>query len=227
MDTHILQWNIRGLKSNFEELKLLLGQSYTPVAALQECKLGDGRPPPRGYTLIQGNTPGGEAALLIKSDIKFTTIEVETNLLASAAVVTLRKTFTICSLYLPPGARVTPRDLEDLANQLPKPFIILGDFNAHSPLWGDSRSDQRGSTVETFLYNNDLILLNSKEPTFIHSAYNTTSAIDLAVASASLALDFEWTVHNDLCGSDHFPIFLPFLRQENRHEQRFHFNKAD
>ena len=32
---------------------------------------------------------------------------------------------------------VTVRQLEDLISQLPKPFIIVGNFNARHPLWGN------------------------------------------------------------------------------------------
>ena len=34
------------------------------------------------------------------------------------------------------------------------------------------------------------------------------SQIDLSVCDPSLVLDFEWRVHDDLCGSDHYPIIL-------------------
>ncbi|GFN87765.1 retrovirus-related pol polyprotein [Plakobranchus ocellatus] len=78
--------------------------------------------------------------------------------------------------------------LAGLFEQLPKPFLVLGDFNAHSPAWGDSRRDGRGRMLE-FTAENDLIILNSGEQTFIHSAYHSTSAIDLAVASPSIAAE--------------------------------------
>ncbi|GFO17386.1 alpha-l-fucosidase-like [Plakobranchus ocellatus] len=51
MDT-VVQWNIRGFRSNFEELKLLLNRSQSAVVAQQECRLGEGQLPPRGYTLL-------------------------------------------------------------------------------------------------------------------------------------------------------------------------------
>ncbi|GFN90601.1 ribonuclease hi [Plakobranchus ocellatus] len=56
----VVQWNIGDFRSNFEELKLLLNRSQSAIVALQECRLGEGQLPPRGYTLllpqgIQGN----------------------------------------------------------------------------------------------------------------------------------------------------------------------------
>ena len=42
------------------------------------------------------------------------------------------------------------------------------------------------------------------------AAYSCTacsaSALELSVCSSSLILDYEWSVYENLCGSDHFPI---------------------
>ena len=228
MDTEsLVQWNIRGLRSNYEELKLLLNKTSTSVVALQDCKLGEEQLSPRGYALLKGNCPAGEAALLINQRVVHTELTLNSSLHAVAATVTLNKTFTICSIYLTPGESITKLSLENLIDQLPRPFLLLGDFNAHSPVWGDSRRDGRGKLIESILQDNDLILLNSKSPTFLHSAYNSTSAIDLAVASPTIALDFQWSVHDDLCGSDHFPIFLTSHAEDNTTHPRYNFKKAN
>ncbi|GFN92585.1 RNA-directed DNA polymerase from mobile element jockey [Plakobranchus ocellatus] len=229
MDT-VVQWNIRGFKSNFEELKLLLNRSQSPVVALQKCRLGEGQLPPRGYTLLfpQGGSPGCEAALLIRNGTRFSEIDLKTGLHAAAATISLEKTLTVCSLYLPPNSRVSKLSLAELFAQLPKPFLVLGDFNAHSPAWGDSRRDGRGRVLEEFTAENDLIILNSGEQTFVHSAYHSTSAIDLAVASPSIAAECFWAAHSNLCGSDHFLIFLTLSSHFNGNTNTtFNFKKAD
>ena len=228
MDTeNLVQWNIRGLRSNYEELNLLLNKTYTPIVALQDCKLGEEQLSPRGYALLKGNCPAGEAALLINQRVVHTELTLNSPLHAVAATITLDKTFTICSIYLTLGETITKLNLENLLDQLPRPFLLLGDFNAHSPLWGDSRRDGWGKLIESFLQDNDLILLNSKSPNFVHSAYNSTSAIDLAVASPTIALDFQWSVHDDLCGSNHFPIFLKSHAEDNTTHPRYNFKKAN
>ncbi|GFN80763.1 RNA-directed DNA polymerase from mobile element jockey [Plakobranchus ocellatus] len=63
---------------------------------------------------------------------------------------------------------------------------------------------------------NDLIILNSGKQTFVHSAYHSISAIDLAVASPSIAAECSWAAHSDLCGNDHFPLFLTLSSNFNR-----------
>ena len=229
MDTENLsQWNIRGLRSNYEKLKLLLNRtySYTPIVALQDCKLGEEQLSLRGYTLLKGNGPAGEAALLINQRVVHSELTLNSPLHAVAATITLDETFTICSIYLTPDETITKLNLENLLDQLPRPFLLLGDFNAHSPV-GDSRRNGGGKLIESFLQDNDLILLNSKSSTFVHSADISTSAIDLAVASPTIALDFQWSVHGDLCGSDHLPIFLTSHAEDNTTYPWYSFKKAN
>ncbi|GFO03547.1 LINE-1 retrotransposable element orf2 protein [Plakobranchus ocellatus] len=83
--------------------------------------------------------------------------------------------------------------------------------------------------LEEFTAENDFIILNSGEQTFVHSAYHSTSAIDLAVASPSIAAECSWAAHSDLCGSDHFSIFLTLTSNfsPNVNTTSFNFQKAD
>ena len=49
-----------------------------------------------------------------------------------------------------------------------------------------------------------------------------------ALCSPSLFLDINWKVHEDLCGSDHFPTFLHFKHKgQNDNLQRWRLGKAD
>ncbi|GFO27418.1 RNA-directed DNA polymerase from mobile element jockey [Plakobranchus ocellatus] len=187
MDT-VVQWNLRGFRSNFEELKLQ-----------QECRLGEGQLPPRGFTLLfpQDGSPRGEAALLIRNETRFSEIVLKTGPHAAAATISLEKTLTICSLSLPLNTPVSKLSLAELLERLPKPFLVLGYFNAHSPAWRDSRRDGRGRMLEEFTAENDFIILNSEEQAFVHSAYHSTSATDLAVASLSIAAECSWAAHSD------------------------------
>ncbi|GFN94962.1 RNA-directed DNA polymerase from mobile element jockey [Plakobranchus ocellatus] len=142
--------------------------------------------------------------------------------------ISLEKTLTVCSLYLPPNIPVPKLSLAEFFEQLPKPFLVQGDFNAHSLAWGDSRRDGPGRMLEEFMAENDFIILNSGEQTFVHSAYHSTLAIDLAVGTPSIAAECSWAAHSDLCGSDHFPIFLTLSSNFNSNvNTSFNFKKAD
>ena len=97
---------------------------------------------------------------------------------------------------------------ENLVDQLPAPYILLGYFNARSPLWGDIITNAKGRVIETFLTHHDSALLNRDTPTHFHLQNGSFTCIDLSLCSADIAGVFEWSVSDDLFDSDHFPIFL-------------------
>ncbi|KAG5886325.1 hypothetical protein JTB14_034788 [Gonioctena quinquepunctata] len=41
---------------------------------------------------------------------------------------------SLCDIYLP-DSNWTVEDLRNIINQLPQPFLIVGDLNAHNPIW--------------------------------------------------------------------------------------------
>ena len=120
----------------------------------------------------------------------------------------LDKYVTICSIYLPPDLEYCQSDLEDLTTQLPSPFLILRDLNAHNPIWGGDVLDDKGKIVEDFIANNPVSFLNDGSFTYHNIYANSYSGIDLSICSSSIFLDFSWSVDTELNGSDHFPIYL-------------------
>ena len=84
----------------------------------------------------------------------------------------------------------------------------MGDFNSHSNVWGCRDTDLKGRIVEDVINRNNLLLYNDKSYTYLHPGTGTYSAIDLTLADSSIFLDYSWKVHDDTCGSDHFPIIL-------------------
>ena len=63
----------------------------------------------------------------------------------------------------------------------------------------------------------DLCILNDGSATYIHPAIGSTSALDLSICGPFLVLDYEWKIHEDLCGSDHFPVILTSNTFEEDH----------
>ncbi len=229
----ILQWNIRGIKSNLHELNLFCSNYKTSIIALQECKFNSTVSPLKGFQFFHSPTPNssGDVALLIHKNHYCSKINLNVRNFQAVAVRVsdlAGRTISVCSVYLPPNNNISDADFDNFVLQLPKPFIILGDFNAHSPLWGDARQDHRGLAIEKSITNNNLILLNSGTKTFLSSSYQTFSAIDLSLASPSLFFTFEWQVHDDLCGSDHFPILLKAIQKTPENSNSiFNLKKAD
>lgn len=111
--------------------------------------------------------------------------------------------------------------MRQLFQQIPQPTIIMGDFNSHSPVWGSRNRDNRGKIWEDLIDEFNLAILNDGTATHFSTAYQSFSAIDLTLASPSLAPSLNWKPLEDLHHSDHFPILcylvtIPREQQEIR-----------
>ncbi|GFX09454.1 hypothetical protein TNCV_4698401 [Trichonephila clavipes] len=84
-----------------------------------------------------------------------------------------------------PNTVIHQHDLNNLVDQLPAPFIILGDFKGHSTLWGSAKTNPRGRQIEQVLSDHCLCLLNHEEPTYFHEPTRSFHTIDLAICSPS------------------------------------------
>ena len=137
----IIQWNCRGLKSNYNEILLLLSLLSPSVFCLQETFLKtDDQLHIRdfityNYIYSEGQRPSGGSSILVHSSCPQREIKLVTNLQAVAISVTLDKEITICSVYIPPNFHLETEHLDTLLKQLPSPYILVGDFN-HNILWG-------------------------------------------------------------------------------------------
>ena len=234
MDVALLQWNCRGYKSNYEDLLCLIHEYSPACILLQETMLGNKSPlPPSMYDMYTfsrtGNAvPGDGLATLIKTGIPFQKININTNLQAMAFRIHYNKLYTICNLYISPLENVTVDQLNDLIKQLPTPYIISGDLNSKHYIWGNNTIDTHGYIIETVLEQNNAIILNTKQPTHYHVQSNTYSSLDITLCSAEVALDVEWDVHGELCGSDHFPTIMKTLNCDPViREPRYIFEKAN
>ena len=92
------------------------------------------------------------------------------------------KWYTVCSIHLP-HIDAERNDILNLLQQLPKPFLLLGDINARHHLWGEETDNQKGKKIEELLLEEDLILLNKNEPTHYHIQTNIYTTIDLSIVS--------------------------------------------
>ena len=225
----LIQWNIRGLFSNLEQVRILLRDHNVSAICLQETKLGNNTPnlghsyafyrsPPLRGVRAQGGT-----GILISKSVNHKVLNIDSVLQVCAIQIFTTKWITLCSIYLEPSLETrlqdisgNPRhlelnDLQSVIDQLPQPFILMGDFNAKHRLWGGNACDSWGNIIEDLLDNNDIILFNDGSPTRHDLFHNTSSAIDLTMCSSSLRADYQWSVDEDLYGSDHWPIHLKYI----------------
>lgn len=106
----------------------------------------------------------------------------------------------VCCCYLSPNLPRAELEgiLDDLLNKLQRTNyqgkLILGDFNAKSPLWGSIRKNTRGNLIEEWASSLNLILLNEgNEDTCVRS--QGASIVDLTWCSHSLmGKIYDWRV---------------------------------
>ena len=215
MSASILQWNCRGLSANFEELNSLISRHSPKVICLQETYLKDTNfsiPHYISYNKISHNSSraSGGSSIFVRNDIPHRPFNPgNSNLQISCCIATFSSPVTICNIYIPPSYSLLRSDLDDLISLLPKPYIIVGDFNSHSPSWGSDHFNTRGRLVDSLIFDNNLCILNNNSPTYLHPATGTFSMIDLSLCDPSAySLFSDWYVLSSLFGSDHFPIII-------------------
>lgn len=89
--------------------------------------------------------------------------------------------------------------------------VIGGDFNSKSPQWTLNKKDRRGTKLEEWIAENDLILLNENyKSTFICENYS--SVLDLTMVTSDLAVSAaNWDVLEEESLSDHKYVVFEIL----------------
>ncbi|GFV49983.1 probable RNA-directed DNA polymerase from transposon X-element [Trichonephila clavipes] len=143
----------------------------------------------RGYNCVRrdvdGDTsPTGGVCLFTSNLYPSTVVTLHTSLQAVAVRIHIHSLVTVCCVYLPPNDVVPQVDLTHLVSQLPAPFILLGDFNGHSPLWGHDVTNSRGRQIEQ---------RNGPNRAVDAAVFNVTEAIrnaaDAAIPKTSIPLE--------------------------------------
>ena len=102
----------------------------------------------------------GVVLVLARYGIPYSECTRNTTLQAKAVTISTSKTITICSLYLPPSENLNIVLLTRLIDQLPTPFVMCGDFNIYSIIWGCDKNKSRGGKIDDFITDNNISLLN-------------------------------------------------------------------
>ncbi|CAH2095389.1 unnamed protein product [Euphydryas editha] len=233
----ILQWNINGFYRRKQRLKILLTERNPSCICLQETNFKNNCCQKlSGYEAIFKNRnnslhASGGVVSYIKSNIFVSKVSLNTNLEAVAGIINYPTNITLCNIYLPNSTVLNKEDLIDLIEQLPKPFLLVGDFNSHSLTWGCTKTDSRGKILLEILdAYADITILNENQPTYFNVSNASTSAIDLALSSCIIAPLFQWSVLDNPHDSDHYPIIIthssPTL-QDNPNVTKWIFQKAN
>ncbi|GFY21435.1 RNA-directed DNA polymerase from mobile element jockey [Trichonephila clavipes] len=188
----------------------------------------------RGYNCVRldvddDTSPNGGVCLFTSHLYPSNVVTLHTSLQAVAVWIHVHSLVTVCCVYLPPNDVVPQVDLNHLVSQLPAPFILLGDFNGHSPLWGHDVTNSRGRQIEQLISYHCLCLLNNDEKTYFHAPTRTFLSLDLAICSPTLLPMLNFEVANDLHNSDHFPLLVSHVHGAGTRFRppTYHFHRAD
>jgi len=223
----IIQWNVQGISTSKEDLIKLIDENKPLLISVQETFLANNYIVNlRNYNCIckQGHYNHrfhGGVAMYIHESCPFSEIKIDTPLQMVAARINVApsKLITVVSAYFPGRIALDVAEMMDIINSLPKPVIVMGDFNAHHSVWGNSTIDRRGRLLEEALRNSQLNVIN--ENTATHSS---GTAIDLTIVSPELTDDTSWRTLPSLLSSDHFPILISISKPEPAIASSDHYN---
>ncbi|CAB3224503.1 unnamed protein product [Arctia plantaginis] len=139
----------------------------------------------------------------------------------------------ILCVYSPPSIRFDSAKLKYLIDNIPKPCIVMGDFNAHNVAFGCHSDNNRGRCLYNIIDEFDLCILNDGSPTTVPYPNRQASAIDLALVSSSIAHLCNWYVHDDSMGSYHLPTLLEINIQPSMYDrsppdpEKYIYSRAD
>lgn len=93
---------------------------------------------------------------------------------------TIQKKIRICSIYIPPIRDIIQSEIDDLIKQLPKAFILLGDFIFQNEIWESKETNKKDQIIENLMNKSNLCLYKRKTNAYLHPVEGSYSAIDLA-----------------------------------------------
>lgn len=218
-DIRILQWNCRSINSKVGELCKLIQIFKIDVVLLQETFLSDNKTfKINNFNIIRNdrNSQGGGVAIAIKNNWKFKKININSNideieLIGCKIKIDDKNCLDIVSIYINHNFNLNMAHIDNIFNKVETPFIIGGDFNAHSMEWGCENNSPRGEVIHDALEKYDSIFLNDGSVTRFQTPPNQSSAIDLTITNSNNSLNCTWEICNTTSGSDHFPIITKIM----------------
>ena len=152
----------------------------------------------------------GGVCILVKDKFIHSQVQFQADLQAVAVcIITINnKTYTVASVYVPPSGTLNELAFDRMINSFSSRYLILGDFNGHSHLWGANQENERGKNVEKLIDRHNLILLNDSVHTRFDTYHQTSSLLDLSLCHPSIYMDVACEISSDRLGSDHHPIII-------------------
>ena len=216
----ILHLNIRGARSNRENLEHYIGKcGYPEILCLNETKLPiDKDFSLNGYNIaarkeksVNGGSHGG--MILTRQDLTDIKEIEELKILFTAEEVigieikgsNKRPSLKIFTYYNPPLCSPNVAILRYISSCSGK-CILTGDLNCKNTAWGSTYTDRRGRDLLDSLNDYNLTTLNNQSKTRCDPCSGKEESLDLVIGNLEAATIFtEFWVGPDV-GSDHLPV---------------------
>lgn len=237
----LVHWNSNSLNNKQHSLYNFLNIFSPDIISINETKLSENRFDndiflknlpnysfihKHRYTNING---AGGVGLLIKKEINYTNCNEFDSLdleILSIKIENNNETIYVITYYNPPDCTINEQLFEILED---KNFILVGDLNSRSEIFGESCNNQNGVILNSLILNNNIICVNNKQATHINFSSKEESILDFVLISSSIYNSFVgFEVLDDFnMGSDHFPIFINFNMSINKNDQHLEYIKTD
>lgn len=201
----ILQWNVRSVKVNRDNLICLIKKQKPDVVLLNETWLkSQDKLHIKNFTVLRQDREDGfgGVATLVHKNIIYNEIKYFNNNHTQYITIKINNIF-ITNIYCNSGNNLQMEVLDQIMN-MGHTMIIMGDLNSHHPMWDEMPINYGGRLIAEKLLDEDLIVINDGSTTLFHNSQKS-SAVDLTIISPSLASFVEWQVLLDNGNSDHFP----------------------
>lgn len=236
MDVKIIQWNCRSISNKRSDLAYIVNKLQPFIICLSETWLKPDYPfRISGFSCVRKDRSDGYGgvAILIKNSFSFNLLSLPPLSDGIDAIAVVVNSICIVSVYIPHPSSFLYNELRHLLFNLPKPFLVLGDFNCQHQAWGSGSSNTHGAEMLDILDCLNLCILNTGSPTRITSPEEAVSVPDLSICSPDLASSINWCTFESSLGSDHIPIVLSFpsssttTQTKQTHKPRLKYHLPD
>ncbi len=236
----VMQLNVQSLRTpgRLSALCDSLLENAVDVCALQETWLSDTDDVPAvdGYHWHGSSRPGskncGGVAFLVRVGVPFSILDCEGEHFRSTQLemceIALHSSvgnIRVLNVYCPPKSSTSSRLPAGMCSEIgrhlrncagPRETLLLGDLNAHSPVFGANKLNSAGAALETVVADCGLRLLNTNDartysyvPRGAGLGAVRWSCPDLGFASPLVANSVaHWKVGPSVGGGPHLPIIF-------------------
>ena len=133
---YIIQWNWRGLRSNREDIELLISKYFPAAICLQETPHQTQTFKHYSAYYKSGIHGHGGVCILVKNKFIHSQVQFQADLQAIAVLVTINnKTYTVAAVYVPHSETLNELAFDRMINSFSSRYLVLGEFNGHSHFW--------------------------------------------------------------------------------------------